>query len=115
MGIFYLNLLKERTLSSPLLRLLLTVTAVLGFVSTPAHADSHGLYELRVYTANEGKIEDLNNRFRNHTMGIFEKHGMKNIAYWIAADDPNKLVYIIAHKDADAAKSGWQAFVNDPE
>lgn len=78
-------------------------------------ADSHSLYELRTYTANEGKIDALHDRFRNHTMTIFERHGMKNIAYWTPVDAPNKLIYIIAHKDGDSAKASWGAFVADPE
>ncbi len=80
-----------------------------------AWADSHSLYELRTYTANEGKIDALHSRFRNHTMGLFEKHGIKNIAYWSPAEEPNKLVYIIAHTSAEAAQASWGAFVEDPE
>jgi hypothetical protein len=41
--------------------------------------------ELRVYNANEGKLDDLLKRFREHTMRLFEKHGMKNVAYWDSA------------------------------
>ena len=48
-------------------------------------------------------------------MRIFEKHGMQNVAYWIPADTPETLIYVIAHKDADAAQASWQAFVADPE
>jgi len=39
-------------------------------------------FELRIYTAHEGKLPDLINRFKNHTMGLFEKAGMTNIAYF---------------------------------
>jgi hypothetical protein len=28
----------------------------------------------------EGKLDDLLARFRDHTMKLFEKHGIKNIA-----------------------------------
>jgi hypothetical protein len=73
------------------------------------------LYELRTYYTPEGKLEDLNARFRNHTMGLFEKHGMKNIIYWTPADKPNTLIYVIAHKDKAAADASWEAFKNDPE
>ncbi|MCA9035623.1 MAG: NIPSNAP family protein [Planctomycetaceae bacterium] len=73
------------------------------------------LYELRTYTTPEGKLDALNARFREHTMRIFEKHGMKNIAYWNPTDKPNTLIYVIAHKDADAAKASWDAFRQDPE
>ena len=73
------------------------------------------VYELRTYTAAPGKMSALHARFRNYTMRLFEKHGMKNIAYWTPADQPDTLVYIIAHKSRDAAKKSWQAFLADPE
>ncbi|MFN8709915.1 MAG: NIPSNAP family protein [Planctomyces sp.] len=72
------------------------------------------LYELRTYTAPEGKLDALNARFRNHTLALFEKHGMKNVMYWTATDKPNTLIYVIAHRDADAAKASWAAFREDP-
>ena len=88
--------------------------AMAAGLAPQAAADSHSLYEMRTYYANEGKIDDLHARFRNHTMKLFEKHGMKNIAYWSPADQPNTLIYIIAHKSAEAAEASWKAFVADP-
>lgn len=73
------------------------------------------LYELRTYYTPEGKLDELNARFRNHTMALFEKHGMKNIIYWTPVDKPNTLIYVIAHKDKSAADASWDAFRNDPE
>jgi NIPSNAP len=76
------------------------------------------VYELRVYHANEGKLDDLLKRFREHTMRLFEKHGMKNVAYWTPLDDPLKgktLIYVLAHPSREAATSNWKAFVDDPE
>lgn len=72
------------------------------------------LYELRTYTAPEGKLDELNARFRNHTLALFEKHGMKNIMYWVPVDKPNTLIYVIAHKDKAAAEASWAAFREDP-
>jgi len=72
------------------------------------------IFELRIYTANEGKFEELHDRFRNHTMSLFEKHGMRSFGYWVDAQTPNTLVYIIAHENADVIESNWQAFVKDP-
>ena len=83
--------------------------------ATESIAEAGPLYELRTYTSPEGKLDALNARFRNHTMQLFEKHGIKNIAYWTPTDKPNTLIYVIAHKDADAAKASWDAFRNDPE
>lgn len=76
------------------------------------------VYELRVYHAAEGKLDDLLRRFREHTMALFEKHGIKNIAYWVPTDDPLKgktLFYIIAHPSREAATANWKAFGDDPE
>jgi hypothetical protein len=76
------------------------------------------VYELRTYTALPGRLDALNARFRNHTIKLFEKHGMKNIGYWVPQDEPKKsntLIYVISHKSRDAAKKSWDAFRNDPE
>jgi NIPSNAP len=76
------------------------------------------VYELRVYRTYEGKLEDLLRRFREHTTKLFEKHGMKNVAYWTPTDEPLKgktLIYILAHPSRDAAAANWKAFQDDPE
>ncbi len=73
------------------------------------------VYELRTYTTHEGRLPALHKRFRDHTMKIFEKHGMKNIAYWIPTEKKDTLVYIIAHKSMKAADASWDGFRNDPE
>lgn len=72
------------------------------------------IFELRTYTSLEGKLDDLLARFRNHTVKLFEKHGMQNIGYWVPKDTPNTLIYILAHKSQDAAKASWDAFRSDP-
>lgn len=76
------------------------------------------VYELRVYHAYEGKLDDLLKRFRDHTMRIFDKHGMKSIAYWTPTDEPLKgktLIYILEHPSREAATANWKAFRDDPE
>ena len=62
-------------------------------------AEDTTVYELRTYTAAPGKMPELQKRFRDHTMQIFEKHGMKNIGYWVAADKPDTLIYIIGPQE----------------
>jgi len=77
------------------------------------------VYELRTYTTNEGKLEDLHARFRDHTIRLFAKHGMESIAYWTPAEDDrrseNTLIYILRHESREAAKASWKAFLADPE
>jgi hypothetical protein len=77
------------------------------------------VFELRTYTTNDGKLEALDARFRNHTTKLFAKHGMTNVLY-THPTDANKgagktLVYILAHASVDAAKASFDAFRADPE
>lgn len=76
------------------------------------------VFELRTYTAPDGKLENLKSRFRDHTMRIFQRHGMKNIGYWVPADAPksqNTLIYILQHESRAAATKSWDDFRADPE
>ena len=73
------------------------------------------IYELRTYTTNEGKLPNLNARFADHTVKLFEKHGIKNVMYSTPVDKENTLVYVIAHKDRETANKSWKAFGQDPE
>ena len=94
---------------------------VSGFVAgnaVGAQSDSRRVCELRTYTAPEGKLSELDKRFRDHTMRIFKKHGMENVGYWHPQDAPdssNTLIYIVSHKNRDAAKKSWADFQADPE
>src|SRR5579862_7742147 len=81
----------------------------------PAKADDTMIYELRTYTAAPGKMEALQKRFRDHTVQIFEKHGMKNVGYWVSEKQPDTLIYILAHKSREAASKSWKEFRDDPE
>ncbi len=80
------------------------------------------VYELRTYYTLPGRLDALNARFKNHTLKLFEKHGMVNVGYWIPQDEPDKgpkksntLIYIIKHKNRAAAKASWDAFRADPD
>ena len=76
------------------------------------------VYELRTYTCNEGKLEALKARFRDHTIAIFKRHNMESIGYWVpqdAARSSNTLIYIIAHASREAATKNWADFNADPE
>jgi hypothetical protein len=101
------------------------------------------VFELRTYIASPGNLGGLNDRFRNHTMKLFEKHGMTNIAYFnLSADSTstvgdvmsaltnsggpeldakvdmpakdNALIYFLTHKSADAMKASFKKFGEDP-
>ena len=73
------------------------------------------VFELRTYHCHPGRLEALNKRFREHTNRIFKKHGMDFIGYWIPADQPDTLTYILAFPSREAATQAWAAFRADPE
>ena len=85
--------------------------------ASPSIAKDSRCFEMRTYYPAPGKFEALHSRFRDHTNKQFVKHGMELIGYWVATDKEQgeKLIYILAHKDRDAAKNSWQSFVGDPE
>jgi hypothetical protein len=79
---------------------------------------SSSVFELRIYHALPGKLEELLARFRDHTMQLFERHGIKNVAYWTPTDEPEKsntLIYILRHPSREAAAVNWKAFQDDQE
>ena len=76
------------------------------------------VFELRTYTTSPGKLDDLHKRFRDHTMKIFESHGMTNVGYWTPIDkeqgSENTLTYLLAFPSREAAAKSWKAFSDDP-
>lgn len=93
------------------------VVGRLASSATVLHAqEARRVFELRTYVAHEGKLADLQTRFRTHTTTLFEKHGITNIGYWVPQDAPasaNTLVYLLAYPNREEAKTRWAAFVAD--
>lgn len=76
------------------------------------------VFELRTYTTHPGRLDALHARFMNHTIDLFERHGMTNIGYFVPQDDPlaeNTLIYMLAHDSREAAEASWAAFLADPD
>ncbi len=73
------------------------------------------VFELRTYTTNPGKLPDLLARFRNHTLKLFKKHGMTNVAYWTVNGKDDTLIYILSHPSEEAGKKAFDAFRADPD
>jgi hypothetical protein len=48
------------------------------------------VFEIRTYTAAEGKLHALHARFRNHTLALFRKHAMTSVGYFKPQDAPLK-------------------------
>ena len=92
-----------------------TVTAAAASTLTAADGAEPPCYEFRIYTAAEGKLDALHARFRDHTMKIFESHGMVNVGYWVPLENQErKLYYFLRHASAAARDASWKAFGGDP-
>jgi len=102
----------RRSLLQSIPALALTGTAPL------AQPIGDAVYELRMYTVYPGKLNAVLNRFRFHSLSLFERHGMKNIAYWTVIDpigNQPSLVYIVQHASLASAAISWKSFEADPE
>ncbi|MCO8120815.1 NIPSNAP family protein [Stieleria sp. TO1_6] len=108
--------------SNPLPGVFMAACLVTGALTWPSavsqSASAADVYELRTYTTKEGKLDELNARFRDHTMRLFKKHGIESVGYWVPTDperSKDTLIYVIKHASRDAAAASWKAFLADPE
>lgn len=107
------------------MRLVLLACLALIAAAMPARAQPAAperkapVYELRIYYPAPGKAAALNARFREHTLALFEKHGMRNIAYWNelpTKDAPEgRVIYVLSYPSREARDADWKAFGADPE
>jgi hypothetical protein len=89
-----------------------------GSLSNVHAQAANRVFELRTYHTYEGKLDNLLTRFRDHTIDIFNKHGMTSIGYWLPTDAPLKgktLVYLLSFPSREAATKDWAEFRDDPE
>ena len=92
--------------------------SAIRFASEAQAQGKNRVFELRTYTAHPGRLAELHARFGDHTVQLFERHGMTNVGYFVPQDAPladNTLIYILAHDSREAAATSWDAFRNDPE
>ena len=99
----------------------LSACTSMGAASDPTPASPNiGIYELRTYTAAPGKMAELDARFRDHTISLFQKHGMTPIGFFHVAPPAgqpadDRLIYVMGYKDRAARDEAWKAFAADPE
>ena len=89
--------------------------ALPGFARAREAADTR-CFEMRTYYAPPGKLDDLHARFRDHTMGLFKKHGIENVGYFVPVVNTNHaLVYLLAYPNREARDASWKQFMADPD
>jgi hypothetical protein len=109
---------KRRTLLQAIPAAAMIPASVWAAAQRPNPNSSTAVFELRVYHAAAGKLSELEARFRDHTITIFNRHGLKSVAYWTPLDEPDKsntLIYILQHPSREAAAANWKSFQDDPE
>lgn len=94
----------------------LLVVAAASVLSAAEPEQDSKLYELRTYHAEAGKLDALLHRFHDHTVKLFEKHGMTNVGYWVPVENPDRLlIYLLAYPDMKSRDESWKAFLGDPD
>ena len=75
------------------------------------------IYEWRIYEIVPGKRRQLNERFANHTLALFKKHGLKVVGFWESSvgGTSNMLYYMLAFDDMTQRESAWKSFREDQE
>lgn len=73
------------------------------------------IYELRTYYATPGKFEALRDRFTNHTLGLFARHGLVVEGFWVPLDTSDTMIYLLSFPSREAAETAWSEFRQDPE
>ncbi|MES2517486.1 MAG: NIPSNAP family protein [Bacteroidota bacterium] len=89
---------------------------IIANLSLKAQSDANSrLYELRVYYASEGKLQDLMNRFQQYTLKFFYKHDMRLEGFWLPLGEnkEQKLVYVLSYPSREAREKSWKEFMTD--
>jgi hypothetical protein len=97
-------------------QLIILFFLVIASMSIKAQSDANSrLYELRVYYASEGKLQDLMNRFQQHTLKYFYQHNMRLEGFWLPLGEnkENKLVYLLSYPSREARDKSWKEFMAD--
>ena len=82
-------------------------------VPTPSGATgSPRAFELRKYNTGVEGTPWTVSQFKDGLAAIIAKQGMTPIAYWTASDN-SAFIYLLAHKDREAARASWSTFLTD--
>jgi hypothetical protein len=73
------------------------------------------LYELRVYHMHPGRLPAIHERFRDVTLGLFKKHGIKVCDFFEDAGGNETIYYICEFADKAARDAAFAAFGADIE
>jgi NIPSNAP len=75
------------------------------------------IYELRIYRCMPGRLTALLCRFQNHTLRIWERHGIRQAGFWttLIGRSNQEITYMLAWDSMAEREKRWEAFLADPE
>jgi hypothetical protein len=75
------------------------------------------IYEMRVYRCVPGRLPDLLKRFETITLGLWDRHGIKQAGFWttLVGESNQDLTYLLAWESLADREVKWTAFQSDPE
>jgi hypothetical protein len=75
------------------------------------------IHELRVYHCVPGRLPALLKRFETITLGLWEKHGIRQAGFWtvLVGESSQDLVYLVQWDSMADREKKWTAFQSDPE
>ena len=74
------------------------------------------IYELRVYDCLPGRLPALLKRFNDHTLGLWDKHGIRQAGFFttVVGESNQRLTYFLAWESLAEREAKWTAFITDP-
>ena len=75
------------------------------------------IYEQRLYRAMPGRLPNLLARFQNHTLDLWERHGIRQAGFWttLIGESNQDLCYMLAWESLEERERKWTAFLADPD
>lgn len=75
------------------------------------------IHELRIYRCVPGRLPDLMKRFETITLGIWERHGIRQAGFWttVIGESNQDLTYLLAWDSLAERERIWNGFQTDPE
>lgn len=75
------------------------------------------IYELRIYDCLPGRLPALLKRFEDHTLRLWDKHGIRQAGFFttVIGENNNRLTYFLAWDSLAEREAKWAAFGKDPD
>lgn len=74
------------------------------------------VYELRIYDCLPGRLPALLKRFQDHTLTLWDKHGIQQAGFFttLIGENHQRLTYFIRWDSLAERETKWSAFTSDP-